>query len=216
MAGTDAGTITGSIGVLGGKFNIAPMAAKLGVNSDAVSRGANVSMFDQFTNFTPPQRSLFEAQLNDAYKRFVTLVAKSRHLSFEDADSIAQGRVWTGMQALHLKLIDQIGDFSAALKEAREKHARCEIGADALKAVEDREIEALIRKQEAIGLKAITDGEFRRRNFMSDFTDAVEGFDLGDDGRVGRLSRRDLDQRDQIGWIQPMHVEKAFGVLDRA
>ena len=115
----DAGTITGSIGVLGGKFNIAPMAAKLRVNSDAVSRGANVSMFDQFTNFTPSQQALFEAQLNDAYKRFVSLVAKSRHLSFEDADSIAQGRVWTGMQALHLKLIDQIGDFNAALKEAR-------------------------------------------------------------------------------------------------
>ncbi|HEY2663759.1 MAG TPA: signal peptide peptidase SppA [Candidatus Binataceae bacterium] len=115
----DGGTITGSIGVLGGKFNIAPMAAKLGVNSEAVSRGANVSMFDQFTNFSPSQQALFEAQLNDAYQRFVNLVAKSRHLSFEETDSIAQGRVWTGMQALHLKLIDQIGDFNAALKEAR-------------------------------------------------------------------------------------------------
>jgi protease-4 len=115
----DAGTITGSIGVLGGKFNVAPMAAKVGINSEAVSRGANVSMFDQFTNFTPSQQAIFEAQLIEAYRRFVNLVAKSRHLSFEDTNSVAQGRVWTGEQALPLKLIDQIGDFDAALKEAR-------------------------------------------------------------------------------------------------
>ena len=72
---------------------------------------------------------------------------------------------------------DQVGSLlrPAALKEAREKRARGEISADALKAVEDREIEDVIRKQEAVGLKAVTDGEFRRRSWNYDFLEQLEG-----------------------------------------
>ena len=72
---------------------------------------------------------------------------------------------------------DHVGSLlrTAALREAREKYARGEIGADALKAVEDREIEALIQKQEAIGLKAVTDGEFRRRSWNFDFFERLPG-----------------------------------------
>ena len=72
---------------------------------------------------------------------------------------------------------DHVGSLlrTAALKEAREKHARGEIGADALTAMEDREIEALIKKQEAIGLKVVTDGEFRRRSWNFDFLERLPG-----------------------------------------
>jgi len=72
---------------------------------------------------------------------------------------------------------DHVGSLlrTAALKEAREKYARGEIGADALKAVEDQEISAVIRKQEAIGLKAVTDGEFRRRSWNFDFFERLQG-----------------------------------------
>ena len=116
----DAGTITGSIGVLGGKFNIAPAAAKLGINTDAVARGANVAMFDQFADFTPGQLEILRTQiLGDTYQQFVALVAHGRHLSVDQVNQVAQGRVWTGEQALPIKLVDRIGDFDAALKEAR-------------------------------------------------------------------------------------------------
>ncbi len=66
---------------------------------------------------------------------------------------------------------DHVGSLlrTALLKEARSKHAKGEIDAAALKAVEDREIERVIKKQEEIGLKAITDGEFRRYFFHTDF-----------------------------------------------
>ena len=59
---------------------------------------------------------------------------------------------------------DHVGSFlrPAALKQARERRAKGEISADALKAVEDREIREVIKKQEAAGLQSITDGEFRR------------------------------------------------------
>src|ERR1700678_2513280 len=72
---------------------------------------------------------------------------------------------------------DHVGSLlrTAALKEDREKHARGEIGAGALTAVEDREIEALIKKQEAIGLKVVADGEVRRRSWNFDFLERLPG-----------------------------------------
>ncbi len=116
----EPGTITGSIGVLGGKFNIAPAAAKVYLNSGAVTRGANVEMFDEFTDFTPAQARMFQDQiLGDTYQRFLKLVAGSRHMSVEDVDQIAQGRVWTGAQAMGIKLIDGLGGFDEALAAAK-------------------------------------------------------------------------------------------------
>ena len=72
---------------------------------------------------------------------------------------------------------DHVGSLlrPAPLREAREKHSRGEIGADALKAIEDREIENAIRKQEAVGLKAVTDGEFRRKSWNYDFLERLQG-----------------------------------------
>ena len=116
----DPGTITGSIGVLGGKFNFAESAAKLGVTTDAVARGQNVTLFDEFTDFTPEQQKLLHDQLlGSIYQDFVKRVSDSRHLTIEQVDKVAQGRVWSGEQALGIKLIDALGDFDAALKEAK-------------------------------------------------------------------------------------------------
>ena len=116
----DPGTITGSIGVLGGKFNVANAAAKVGVTTDAVSHGQNVSIFDEFTDFTPDQQKLLRDQLlGSVYQDFIKRVSDSRHLSIEEVDRIAQGRVWSGEQALGIKLVDSLGDFDAAMKEAK-------------------------------------------------------------------------------------------------
>lgn len=118
----DPGTVTGSIGVLGGKFNIAPAMAKLGITSEGVFEGDNVQMFDSFTDFTPAQEAMLrDKMLGEVYKQFVKRVAESRRLSFAQVDKIAQGRVWTGQQALALKLVDQLGGFDAALKEAKKE-----------------------------------------------------------------------------------------------
>jgi len=115
----DPGTITGSIGVLGGKFNIAAATTKLGINTGAVAQGDNVAMFDPFTDFTPAQATLFHDHLlGDVYRRFVARVAAGRKLSVPQVEQIAQGRVWTGRQALGIKLIDRLGGLSAALSQA--------------------------------------------------------------------------------------------------
>ena len=72
---------------------------------------------------------------------------------------------------------DHVGSLlrSTALREARAKREKGEITAEALKAIEDREIEALIKKQEGVGLKSITDGEYRRASWQTDFLTALDG-----------------------------------------
>jgi protease-4 len=114
-------TITGSIGVLGGKFNIAPLMNSIGVHSAAIAHGANATMFDAFNDFTPAQQQQFRDQiLGETYQHFVNLVASRRGLSVARVDQIAQGRVWTGDDAIKLKLVDGIGGLDEAIKAARE------------------------------------------------------------------------------------------------
>jgi protease-4 len=114
-------TITGSIGVLGGKFNIAPMMNSIGVNSAGITRGANAAMFDAFTDFTPAQQQQFrDGILGETYQHFINLVARHRGLTPTRVDQIAQGRVWTGEEAIKLKLVDAMGGLDEAIKTARE------------------------------------------------------------------------------------------------
>ncbi len=115
----EPGTITGSIGVLGGKFNITPAAQKIYANTDAVSRGANVGMFDMWTDFTPAQSKQFQDDIGRNYQYFVKLVADGRHITVEQADAVAQGRVWTGEQAIKLKLVDSLGGLDDAMAAAK-------------------------------------------------------------------------------------------------
>jgi protease-4 len=77
-------------------------------------------MFDSFTDFTPAQTKIFQDQiLGNTYQFFLKIVAAQRHLTVEQVDEVAQGRVWTGAEALKNKLVDQLGGFDAALAEAR-------------------------------------------------------------------------------------------------
>ncbi len=117
---SDPGTITGSIGVLGGKFNMAGAAGALGINTGAVSRGANALMFDSFSDFTPAQENIFRDQLlGGTYQYFLELVAKQRHLTVAQVNDVAQGRVWTGDQALKVKLVDKLGGLTDAIDQAK-------------------------------------------------------------------------------------------------
>jgi protease-4 len=116
----EPGTITGSIGVLGGKFNIAGATTALGVNTGAITRGANALMFDSFSDFTPDQARIFhDVLLGNTYQYFLKIVADQRHMTVAQVNDIAQGRVWTGDQALNLKLVDKLGGFDTALAEAK-------------------------------------------------------------------------------------------------
>ena len=115
----EPGTITGSIGVLGGKFNVSPAMQKIYANTDAVSLGANVGMFDMWTDFTPAQSQQFKDEIMRDYQHFLKLVADGRHITVEQADAVAQGRVWTGEQAIKFKLVDSLGGLDDAMAAAK-------------------------------------------------------------------------------------------------
>ena len=115
----DPGTLTGSIGAFGGKLNLLGLYHKLGLNVETVSRGRHAEMFSPFKDFTPEEAARFQAQMDEVYRVFVSRVSEGRGLSPADVDSVGQGRVWTGLAAADLGLVDVLGGLPAAIDIAR-------------------------------------------------------------------------------------------------
>jgi protease-4 len=116
----EPGTITGSIGVLMGKFNIQGLYDKLGLSTDFVATTANSTLEYPFQNFTPAQRETELKNMHETYNDFLEGVAEGRHMKVEDVDKIAQGRVWTGERARQLGLVDELGGLHTAIARARQ------------------------------------------------------------------------------------------------
>ncbi len=114
----EAGTLTGSIGVVGGKVNLEGLYERLGVRKDAVERGARAGLLSEARGMTPGERAALRAQMEGVYETFVARVAEGRRLAPEAVDRVAQGRVWSGARARGLGLVDAIGGPLEALAEA--------------------------------------------------------------------------------------------------
>ena len=113
-------TLTGSIGVFGGKFVIGPALAHFGVDlRDLSVGGPYADADDPSATFTPPQKAAFAAQIDRVYDGFIARVAEGRHLPEARVREIARGRVWTGAQAKDLGLVDEVGGFFEALDKAK-------------------------------------------------------------------------------------------------
>jgi protease-4 len=110
-------TITGSIGVLSGKLIVRDTYRLAGLNPAEITIGTNANINSEFSDWTPEQRAKFEATLDQIYNRFTGSVAEGRKIPIETVREIAKGRVWTGADALGLKLIDSYGGLSDALDE---------------------------------------------------------------------------------------------------
>ncbi len=108
-------TITGSIGVIGAKFNLEDLWANAFVNWDAISTAENASIMSANTPLTPTGRERYNAMMDTIYDAFVSRVADGRNLSYSSANEVARGRVWSGKRALENKLVDSIGGLDAAL-----------------------------------------------------------------------------------------------------
>lgn len=113
-------TITGSIGVFGIIPTIDQSLAKLGVYSDGVGTSTFAGMMNIDRPLNEQVKQVIQLSVDDIYARFLTLVAKGRHSTTEEIHKIAQGRVWTGNQALENGLIDQLGDLDDAISVAAE------------------------------------------------------------------------------------------------
>jgi protease-4 len=113
------GTITGSIGVITGKFVVRDLKDRLGVGSDTVRTNANADAWSVDELFTPEQQAHREAEADLLYSDFVDRVAEGRNLSTEAVDDVARGRIWTGADALERGLVDELGGFRTAVRRAK-------------------------------------------------------------------------------------------------
>ena len=112
-------TITGSIGI----FAIIPNAGKffnnkLGITFDGVKTGEHSDMLTVSRPLTDFEKQVIQTQVNAGYQNFIGKVAQGRKKTLDEIDSIGQGRVWTGEQALKIGLVDQLGSFDDAVHEA--------------------------------------------------------------------------------------------------
>lgn len=111
-------TITGSIGVFGGKMVFKELLDKLEITVNAVKIGENSGILSMATDFNESQKKYFNEALDRVYQDFTEKVAKRRGFTEKQIDSVARGRVFTGREALQNGLIDGIGGIQTALKEA--------------------------------------------------------------------------------------------------
>ncbi|MBU2098674.1 MAG: signal peptide peptidase SppA, partial [Gammaproteobacteria bacterium] len=111
-------TVTGSIGVIGVIPTFEDALEYLGVGVDGVGTTALSRAGDPLSGLNDTMQLIFQSSVEDAYRRFLQLVADGRNMSVPDVDRIAQGRVWTGEQALSLGLVDSLGDLDQAINAA--------------------------------------------------------------------------------------------------
>lgn len=110
-------TLTGSIGVVGGKVNLDKLWQKYDVNWDSVQYGKNAGMMSMNTPFSPSEQRQFEASLDNVYAYFIDHVAKGRKLKPEQVEEVARGHIWTGKKAKQLGLVDEIGGLDKVLDD---------------------------------------------------------------------------------------------------
>lgn len=113
-------TLTGSIGVVSGKFNMSKFFDKLGITAEKIAFGKRADMFTLFRSLTEEERSLLKTEILWIYDKFITKVSMGRNLEKEDVDKIGRGRIWTGQQAKKLGLIDEIGGLTKAIELVKE------------------------------------------------------------------------------------------------
>ena len=113
-------TLTGSIGVLAGKLVVADLLKKIGVSTDSVQIGTNAAMFSPTTDFSDFAHSRLEAFLDETYKGFKDHVATGRHMTQEEVEAVAKGRVWSGEDAKARGLVDELGGYAVALRLAKQ------------------------------------------------------------------------------------------------
>ena len=117
----EAATLTGSIGVVGGKINLEGLYRRLGVAKEVVERGARAGLYSEARGFSQDERSAVERAMEAIYAIFLERVAQGRELSLEDVERVAQGRIWSGRRALSLGLVDALGGPVEALDELRRR-----------------------------------------------------------------------------------------------
>lgn len=111
-------TITGSIGVFSMIPTVEELLQRVGVNTDGVYSSEGHFRVDQTSGITETEAKMLQANVDDAYDRFLEVVSNGRHIPKAEVDAVAGGRIWTGLQALEHGLVDSLGSYDDALEVA--------------------------------------------------------------------------------------------------
>jgi protease IV len=114
------GTLTGSIGVKMEFANIEKLLEKIGVKGMVVKAGEYKDVGSPFRDMSEPEKKILQDVIDDVHSQFIKAVAEGRNMQEADVRTIADGRIFTGRQALDLKLVDQLGDLADSIKLAGE------------------------------------------------------------------------------------------------
>ncbi|MEK7270396.1 MAG: signal peptide peptidase SppA [Planctomycetota bacterium] len=117
----DPMTLTGSIGVFGGKLVMKDLFEKVGIRPQVLARGKRSGIFSPTSPFSEDERKALEAMMEDTYQDFLKVVAEGRKMKVEDADRVGQGRVWTGADASARGLVDELGGLWESIQVAKKE-----------------------------------------------------------------------------------------------
>jgi protease-4 len=112
------GTLTGSIGVIMEIPNLEGLMNKIGIKTEVIKSGKNKDIGSMFRSMKPEERQLLQGVMDDVHEQFIRAVAAGRHMKVEDVRKIADGRVFTGEQAVKVGLVDQLGTLEDATRVA--------------------------------------------------------------------------------------------------
>ena len=115
----EPGTLTGSIGVVGGKVALKGLYDKIGVSTDIVSRGQNSGWMSSDEPFTSSEREVVTRLMKDCYKQFTEKAALGRNMDVKDLENLAGGRLYSGRMAKQVKLVDELGTLDDAVADAK-------------------------------------------------------------------------------------------------
>lgn len=115
----EPGTLTGSIGVVGGKLALKGLFNKIGITTDIISRGKNSGTFSMTQPFTDTERAAWKRLMGNIYRQFTAKAAEGRKMDLEKLENLAGGRVFTGRMAVANGLVDKLGTLEDAIVEAK-------------------------------------------------------------------------------------------------
>jgi protease-4 len=120
----ESGTITGSIGVVGGKLVLKGLFDKIGLTTDVISRGKNSGILSGNSAFTESERQVWQRMMEEIYRQFLSKAADGRKMELALMEPLAGGRIWTGRQAKQKGLVDEVGTLRDAIAEAKKLAGR--------------------------------------------------------------------------------------------
>jgi protease-4 len=115
----EPGTLTGSIGVVGGKFALKGLYEKIGISTTVIRRGKNSGVMSMLNEFSDSERKAMTKMLHEVYDQFTQKAAKGRNMEYAKLEKLARGRVYTGAMAVKIGLVDELGTLEDAFNHAK-------------------------------------------------------------------------------------------------